>query len=105
MVLVFCSLSGSLGGEEVETVVEFIMETITLSHILCGGTLHPLSSIIKYNIKFLQPTTTTELVGKDPPSLLLSFTLGVNVIYHSMTAVVLCSRGSSRCKNGRHAIS
>lgn len=59
MVLLFLfSLSDSFCGYRgKETVAELIIETITLSHTLCGDTLHPLSSIIKINIKFLLPST------------------------------------------------
>lgn len=94
----FCLLSGSLCGEGAETGVELIMETITLSHTLCGGTLHPLSSIIKINIKFLPPSTQSWW-GKNttlpPPQFYIRCP---HVIYCSLTAVVLCSR-VSRCKN------
>ena len=91
----FCLLSGSLCREGAQTVVELITETITLSHTLCGGTLHPLSSIIKINIKFLPPTTrsrygrTTNL----PP--LFSFRFSV-----LMSLTMLCCR-VSRCKTDR----
>lgn len=56
----FCLLSSSLCGEGAETAAELIIETITLSHTLVGGTLHPLSSIIKINIKFLLPASARE---------------------------------------------
>ncbi len=85
----FCVLSGSLCEEGAQTEVELIMETITLSHTLCGSTLHSLSSIIQINIKFL-PLSTQSSHGWNtnlPPSQL--YIRCLHVIYYSMTAVVV----------------
>lgn len=99
----FCLLFGSLCREGAATEVELIMETITLSHTLCGGTLHPLSSIIKINIKFPPPTVQSrygKTTNLPPPQFYIRSPW---VIYYSTTAVALCSR-VSQGKNDRHVI-